>query len=167
MRDAAVDALVSEWSDVIPGLDQDARAVAARIARIEDRLRARAATVLKEAGLSENEFRLLAGLLRMGEPYRCVPTEIAGRYVPVTSGGLTGLLRRLEQRNLIRRVSHPSDQRSVLIEPTTEGLQVARAAMTRFAEIESASMGAIPRSELARGNRFLSKLLHSIEQSEL
>ncbi len=166
LLDSAVDTLVGEWAEVIPALDRDVRAVAARIARADDRLRARSAAVLGEAGLSENEFRLLAGLLRMGAPHRCAPTEIAGRYVPVTSGGLTGLARRLEIRGLIRRVSHHRDQRSVLVELTDEGLRLARTTMARFAEAESAAMRGLSPAELARGSRFLRKLLHSIEQSE-
>ena len=58
--DSAVERLVEEWASVVPSLDRDVRAIAARIARIDDRLRARIATVLKRAGLSDSEFRLLA-----------------------------------------------------------------------------------------------------------
>lgn len=163
--DAAVETLVGEWAGVIPGLNRDVRAIAARIARIDDRLRDRTAAVLKDAGLSDNEFRLLAGLLRRGGPHRAAPTELAGRYVPVTSGGFTGLARRLEKRRLIRRVSHPSDQRSVLVELTEEGRALAEATMRQVADVEARLMGSLSPAELQRGNRFLRNLLHSIERS--
>ncbi len=165
--DAAVDRLVDEWASVIPGLDRDIRAIAARIARIDDRLRHRTASILKDAGLSDNEFRLLAGLMRTGPPYRCAPTDLAGRYVPVTSGGLTGLARRLEQRGLIRRVSHPSDQRSLLIEITERGKDVTQSTMEQVAQAEQNLMALLNRSDRVGGNRFLRKLLHSIEQDLL
>ncbi len=163
LLDSAVDRLVTEWRGVVPTLDQDVRAIVARIARIDDRLRANTAIVLKEAGLSDNEFRLLAALLRIGKPHRASPTDIAGRYVPVTSGGLTGLARRLETRNLIRRVSHPSDQRSLLIELTKDGYNLAFDTMKKLADIEQALMRKLTQQDLRRGNVFLQKLLHSIE----
>ncbi len=163
--DAAVDTLVDEWSGVIPDLDKDVRAIAARIARIDDRLRHRTASVLKQSGLSDNEFRLLAGLVRSGPPYRCAPTDLAGRYVPVTSGGLTGLARKLEQRGLIRRVSHPRDQRSTLVELTASGKELAEGTMRKFAQMEQDLMAALSPADRSRGNRFLSKLLHSIEKA--
>lgn len=164
-RDAAVQRLVEEWAAVVPGLDADVRAIAARIARINDRLREQTATVLKEAELSDNEFRLLAGLMRMGEPHCCAPTDLAGRYVPVTSGGLTGVAKKLEQRGLISRVAHPRDQRSSLVAITPAGKSLALRTMERFAEAEKALMGKVNAADRERGNRFLHKLLESIESS--
>jgi DNA-binding MarR family transcriptional regulator len=161
--DSAVATLIEEWAGVIPSLDKDVRAIAARIARIDDRLRERTAAVLKQAGLSDNEFRLLAALKRLGPPYRAAPTDIAGRYVPVTSGGLTGLANRLEQRGLICRVSHPRDQRSVLIELTDAGRELARQTMSEFSKTEEMLMAGLSEVDRARGNAFLKKLLNSIE----
>ncbi|MCW2387571.1 DNA-binding MarR family transcriptional regulator [Sphingobium sp. B11D3B] len=161
--DAAVDALVGEWQAVIPALDADVRAIAARVARIDDRLRAETAAVLKASGLSDNEFRLLAGLMRIGAPYRAAPTDLAGRYVPVTSGGLTGLARRLEQRGLIRRVSHASDQRSLLVELTHDGIALAGRTMAAFTATEQRLMGSLSQADRQRCNAILRKLLHSIE----
>lgn len=163
--DAAVDTLVDEWADVIPGLDRDVRAIAARIARIDDRLRAGVGKILDQHDLSDNEFRLLAGLMRSGAPYRCAPSDLAGRYVPVTSGGLTGVARRLETRGLIRRCAHPSDQRSMLIELTAPGKELAMAAMEQFAAVESALMNGLSASARANGNAFLRKLMLSIEMT--
>jgi DNA-binding MarR family transcriptional regulator len=162
--DAAVERLVDEWASVIPALNRDAKAIAARVARVDDRLRTSTARVLKEAGLSDFEFRLLAGLLRSGPPYCRAPTDLAGRYVPVTSGGLTGLANRLERRGLIRRVTHPQDQRSLLVEITDEGLALARQTMAKFAQLEEALMSGLSQADRARGNAFLKKLLNSIEK---
>lgn len=163
LRDAAVDRLVEEWASVIPALDVDARAMAARIARIDDRLRAATARMLKQLDLSDNEFRLLAGVMRLGPPYRCAPTDLAGRYVPITSGGLTGLARRLEGRGLISRVSHEHDHRSLLIELTDSGRNLALEAMSRCAAMEQDLMAGLSRHERTVGNALLGKLLRSIE----
>jgi DNA-binding MarR family transcriptional regulator len=161
--DSAVDRLVEEWAGVVPSLDRDVRAIAARIARIDDRLRARIATVLKRAGLSDSEFRLLAGVLRSGPPYQRAPSDLAPRYVPVTSGGLTGVANRLEKRGLITRVLHPTDQRSVLIELTATGKALALATMEEFAAVEETLMGDVSKADRAKVNAFLKKVLHSIE----
>jgi DNA-binding MarR family transcriptional regulator len=165
LLDTAVDRLVEEWAMVVPGMDRDVRAIAARIARIDERIRAHAAHVLKQAQLSDNEFRLLAGLLRSGPPYRCPPTDLAGRYVPVTSGALTGLARRLEERGLINRTLHPRDNRSVLLNLTETGKQLALETMERFAQTERSLMASLTAADRATGNRFLRKLLHSIEKT--
>jgi DNA-binding MarR family transcriptional regulator len=163
--DAAVDLLVGEWADAVPGLDTDVRAISARIARIDDRLRERKDAVLAKLGLSDNEFRLLAGLIRIGPPHRCAPRDLAGRYVPVTSGGLTGISRKLQQRGLIDRVAHPHDQRSVPIALTREGEARARDAMAQVAAAEEELMAGLTAAQRQRGNDLLRKLLHSIERA--
>ncbi|HWW63726.1 MAG TPA: MarR family transcriptional regulator [Sphingomonadaceae bacterium] len=161
--DSAVERLVEEWASVLPSLDRDVRAIAARIARIDDRLRACTAGVLKEAGLADSEFRLLAGLLRSGPPYRRSPSDLAPRFVPVTSGGLTGIANRLEKRGLVARMLHPTDQRSVLIELTTAGKTLALATMEEFAAVEQTLLGGVSQTDRTKINAFLKKMLHAIE----
>ncbi len=165
--DAAVEMILIEWSGVLPDLDPSVKAIAARIARIDGRLKAATSAVLQRYELLENEFRLLAGLMRSGAPYRRSPSELMPRYVPVTSGGLTGVINRLERRGLVRRVAHDSDQRVVLVEATREGRALARKAMADFSEVERRLIGSLSREELERGNAFLRKLLQSIEQAML
>ncbi len=165
--DAAVEMMLIEWSGVLPELDQGVKAIVARVARIDSRIRVATAAVLRRHALLDNEFRLLAGLMRGGPPYRRSPSELAPRYVPVTSGGLTGIAHRLERRGLIRRVAHGSDQRVVLIELTREGRALARQAMEGFAEVEQRLLGGLSKAEREEGNLFLRKLLRSIEQSIL
>jgi DNA-binding MarR family transcriptional regulator len=163
--DAAVEMMLIEWSSVLPDLDLGVRAIAARIARIDSRIKRATAAVLQRHSLLDNEFRLLAGLMRGGAPYRRSPSELMPRYVPVTSGGLTGVINRLERRGLVRRVAHPIDQRVVLVEATREGRGVARRAMAEFAGMERSLIGRLSADELAQGNEFLGKLLRSIEQA--
>ena len=133
--DAAVELILVEWSGVLPDIDLNARGIAARIARIDSRIKTATSTALQRHGLLENEFRLLAGLMRSGAPYRRSPSELTPRYVPVSSGGLTGVINRLERRGLVRRVAHATDARGVLVEATKEGRAMAKAAMAEFAEI--------------------------------
>ncbi len=163
LRDAAVEALVQEWADVVPGIDGEVRSIAARIARISDHLRSGAGRILEELGLNDNEFRLLAGLMRIGPPHYCPPGELAGRYVPVTSGGMTGIINRLESRRLIARLPHARDGRSFQLQLTPEGEACARSAMERLAAMEAVAMSRLDASARAAGNAFLGSLLRSIE----
>ena len=48
------------------------------------------------------------------------PTQVSAR-LTVTSATVTGLLDTLENRRLIRRRSHPTDRRSLLVEITSDG----------------------------------------------
>ncbi len=163
--DSAVDRLILEWTAAVPDVDPHARAIAARIARIDSRISSAVGDVLGRYSLLDNEFRLLGGLLRSGKPYRCSPSNLAGRYVPITSGGVTSLVNRLERRGLVRRVAHPSDQRSVLIELTRPGETLIRKAMTDFAEVERRLMSGLSEQDRRFGNLFLKRLLRSIEHA--
>lgn len=163
--DAAVDRIVGEWASAVPKLDREAKAISARIARIDSRIRAAFARILEDRGLLDNEYRLMAGLVRIGAPNRCSPSVLAPRYVPVTSGGLTGVINRLERRGLVRRVSNPLDQRSVLIELTEQGNSLIRDVMADLSEIERRLMSELSASDKRDGNAFLRKLLRSIEHA--
>ena len=165
-RDAAVDRILAEWSGVLPKLDLTARAIAARIARIDSRLRAATAAALDEHELSGTEFRMLAGIMRLGPPYLRSPSELIGRYVPVTSGGLTGIINRLERRDLARRMAHPTDQRGVLIALTKKGQALTLRAMADVAEAERRLVGGLSEEERAEGNRILRKLLRSMDAAD-
>lgn len=51
------------------------------------------------------------------------PKELAVR-LDLTSGSVTTLIDRLENRSYVERVSHPQDRRSLLVRPTPGGVQV-------------------------------------------
>lgn len=72
-----------------------------------DQLDAKAASA---AGISRNDLRCLNRL----EHGPLTPKAI-GQHLGLTSGSITALLDRLEQRGLIRRSPHPDDRRAVLV----------------------------------------------------
>lgn len=70
------------------------------------------------ASLGENELRILQFLLARGRDGCDVkPSEIS-RQLGISSASTTALLDRLERQGSVRRVSHPTDRRSILIAPT-------------------------------------------------
>lgn len=158
-RDAAVEVLVAEWSAVLPGHNLEAKEITARILRIETAIKAAISKALERFSLLDTEFRLLAGLRRSGPPFRRSPSEISPRYVPITSGGLTGVINRLQRRGLVSRVAHATDGRGTLIELTQEGRVLIEQAMAAVAEIETRLVSGLTAEERAVGASFLQKLL--------
>src|SRR3954452_23573579 len=64
---------------------------------------------------------LVLGLLR--DHGSMSPSELGARLI-VTRATVTGLLDSLEKRGLVRRLRHPTDRRSIVVEITPEGRDV-------------------------------------------
>lgn len=79
---------------------------------------------LSAHGLSRAEFDVLIALQAAGEPHKLRPSDLASRLL-LTSGGTSNILRRLEERNLLRRTPGPADGRSRDVELTDQGLRLA------------------------------------------
>ncbi len=81
-------------------------------------LEAKLEAALDQAGLSGAKYSVLSELVRSGEPLAL--SELASRLSCVRSN-MTQLVDRLEADGLVRRVSCPTDRRSVKAEITEEG----------------------------------------------
>ncbi len=146
-RSESVDDLVEEWRGVLPEAEVEAKAITSRIARLHHLIRLRIEAALDTLGLSDSEFRLLAGLRRSGAPFRLSPSEITARYLPMTSGGATALIDRLETRGLVARSANPADRRGVYVSLTEAGKALAEEAMRQVLAVETEVVSALnPRS---------------------
>lgn len=162
--EAVIDRIVAEWGAVVPEQDPIAREITAIVARIATLMEKDTQRVLARFALTDTEFRLLAGLRRAGPPYCRSPSELSPRYVPVTSGGLTGVINRLARRKLVRRLVHPYDRRGVLVELTDEGRTLIEAAMKSSAARQAAvvrDLGVAQRRQAARLLRGLLRAANS------
>jgi len=81
-------------------------------------LEAKVEATLDQAGLSSAKYSVLSELVRSGEALAL--SELAARLSCVRSN-MTQLVDRLEADGLVRRVSCPTDRRSVKAEITEEG----------------------------------------------
>jgi DNA-binding MarR family transcriptional regulator len=79
-------------------------------------------TVAHTLGITETESAALAHL-SLGDP--TTPGDL-GRHVALTSGGVTALINRLEQRGYVKRIPHPNDRRSCLLSPTPVAIASVR-----------------------------------------
>ena len=100
-----------------------------RLGRISEVLLEQAA---EEFGLNSSEATTLSALLFSGPLQEMLPSEIQRR-VAHTSAGVTGILRRLETKQLIERRPHPSDGRCLLVRLTPAGARLIRAFLQRRA----------------------------------
>ncbi|WP_134699556.1 MarR family winged helix-turn-helix transcriptional regulator [Ammoniphilus sp. YIM 78166] len=87
-------------------------------------------TAARNEGLTPQQHQLMLAV--KGYPGRdsVTPRELAER-LQITHHACVGLIDRCEQLGLVIRKANPSDGRSVLVEVTTEGLQI----LERLSEI--------------------------------
>ena len=126
--------LVAEPADREPGPDRPPRAT---VPAVVDTLHRAAVAVrhhveqavLREADLSWTGYAVLVLACE-----RCsVESRAAAAAVGVSPGTLTGVVRTLETKKLLRRVPHRRDGRFVLLEPTPVGRRLARRLAPRVA----------------------------------
>jgi DNA-binding MarR family transcriptional regulator len=144
---------------VVPRQDAVAREIAALVSRVATLMQKDTQRVLAQFGILDTEFRLLGGLRRAGPPFCRSPSELSPRYVPLTSGGLTGVINRLARRKLVRRLVHPHDRRGVLVELTAQGRKLIEAAMAAVAARETSLMSGLNASQRRQTARLLRQLL--------
>ena len=97
-----VDAIIGQWAVELPDLDTAAMATWGRIYRLAAAMGAAMEELYQQHGISRGDFDVLATLRRSGPPYRLTPTRLAAASM-LTTGGMTGRLRRLEAAGLIDR----------------------------------------------------------------
>jgi DNA-binding MarR family transcriptional regulator len=161
LDEAVIDRIVAEWQAVVPEQDAAAREITAAAARIATLLQQDTQRVLTKFDLLDTEFRLLGGLRRAGPPFCRSPSELSPRYVPVTSGGLTGVINRLVRRKLVRRLGHPRDGRGVLVELTLSGRALIEAAMTAVAARQARIVIGLSATQRRQAARLLRQLLRA------
>ena len=74
--------------------------------------------VARKAGLSGTDHKYLGFLIERGQMTAGELSNLTG----LTTGAVTGLIDRLEKKNLVKRKVAESDRRKVIIEPNTENI---------------------------------------------
>ncbi len=157
-----VDRIVEEWAGERPDLDLATLATGARLLRIGELLAVELTRRLERLELSAGWFEVLAALRRRGEPFQLTPTELL-KSVLRTSGAMTSRLDGMERAGLIRRIQHPGDRRSVLVELTPRGRTLADRAITIHPANDARLLAALTPDERDQLSALLAKLLRSLE----
>lgn len=74
--------------------------------------------VARKAGLSGTDHKYLGFIIEKGQMTAGELSNLTG----LTTGAVTGLIDRLEKKNLVKRQFAASDRRKVIIEPITENI---------------------------------------------
>jgi len=165
MNQDRIDHILEQWQQELPQLDASALAVVGRVLRIARLLEKQRETVLSEYGLSLWSFDVLATLRRQGPPYRLKPTDLYGLLM-LSSGAMTNRIDRLEQDGIVERLRDPGDRRSVMVQLTPKGVQLADTVVPALlsTEQELLSHFATP-DEINTLTSLLRKLLASLEKT--
>ncbi len=158
----AVDAILAEWRRQRPELDLSPIGPIGRLTRCAALMQARLDTTFAAFGISFWEFDVLATLRRAGPPYRMTPTALFSTLM-VTSGTMTHRLRRLETSRLVQRLPNEQDARSLLVQLTPKGRDLADRVMDAHLENERAILAAVPPETVAQLDVHLSALLVALE----
>jgi DNA-binding MarR family transcriptional regulator len=131
------------------------------LARAFAAARERMAAALQGSGLDLSEYDVLVTLAE-GPAEGVRPTDLAGR-VLMTKSGITRLLDRLQERDLIARVACPTDGRSQFIALTTRGRSVLRRAAPSLLRALAATLAPLTGAELAALQRTAARIAVSVE----
>lgn len=138
-----MDAIVGEWRVQLPDTVGPAMELGKRIHRLAGRLQEAVRAETAAAGLTPAEFDVLSALRRVGEPYALKPSELAAGLL-LTSGGISNVLRRLQQDGVIEREPDPADARVAWVRLTPKGVRVAERIVRAVTGAQARLFAAVP-----------------------
>ena len=118
-----VSEIADAWKREYPELETTSLPPLVRVARLGVLIEGFQRAVLEPFELTDSDYRVLAMLRRAGQPYQLSPSQLYSR-LQRSSGGMTKMLKRLEQRELVARKPDPEDGRGLLVALTPRGLRL-------------------------------------------
>ncbi|MDG6098443.1 MarR family transcriptional regulator [Alteromonas sp. ZYF713] len=152
-----VDTLLAEWKKEKPELQGEGMAVVARVLNLANKFEQEISGALKEYGINYTDFDVLATLRRKGAPYKLSPGTLQEAVI-LTSGAMTACLKRLENRELLKRMTSESDRRGVDVQLTAKGKKLIDDTIAMRFNIASASVKALSSVELDSLTTLLRKI---------
>src|SRR5258705_5210927 len=110
MPGAHLAAVIDEWREQLPDIVGPSMALGKRVHRLALRLQEVVLNEPAAGGLTPAEYDVLSALRRAGPPFELKPSELASGLL-LTSGGISNVLRRLQQDGLIERAPDAGDAR--------------------------------------------------------
>jgi DNA-binding MarR family transcriptional regulator len=126
-----IDEFSAAWAREYPATDTSSLLLITRLARLSILIEAFQQEALEPFDLMPNDYAVLAALRRAGAPYRLSPSQL---YTDLerSSGGMTKMLKRLENLGFVERPPDPDDGRSTLVELTPSGMELEEAIFKVF-----------------------------------
>lgn len=114
--------------------------------------------IARRAGVTGTELRALFHIARETS---ITPKDLAA-LLGITTGAVTAIGRRLVDLDLLRRVDHPDDRRSLYLELTTHGHDVMGQIHSEFNEMLAASTASLDPHELEAFSRSLIEVARQV-----
>ncbi|WP_157946044.1 MarR family winged helix-turn-helix transcriptional regulator [Vibrio gangliei] len=133
-----------------------------RLHRISDYLKADVQQHLAPYQLQQADFSILISLYRQGKPYNTSPTLLY-KTMLFSSGGLTKVLARVEEKQLIERIDNPEDKRSKLVQLTEIGLQTIESILDKLQQSRQQKLSCLNAQEQKQFEELLTKILNDWE----
>src|SRR5699024_7632845 len=112
------------------GAAADGMAAVTSVMRAHQMMLSRVENVLRPHGLTFARYEML--MLLMFTKQGTLPMNKASARLQVHPTSITNVVDRLEAVGLVRRLKHPSDRRTTLVEITDEGRSLAQAATEKL-----------------------------------
>lgn len=148
----------TNWSET----DCPSLAVSVMVQRLARLLEQKAGAALAAFDLSLMEFEVLATIRSYPPPHRLTPTELYGALL-ISSGGLTKVLKTLERRHLIERLSDKVDRRFKPLQLTAEGRHLAEQGMQVILAGTAPSFADLSASDLRLAEQTLEEITRRSE----
>ncbi|MGC3836893.1 MarR family winged helix-turn-helix transcriptional regulator [Moritella viscosa] len=133
-----------------------------RLLRVSNLFHNQMETLVQRYNLQRAEFSVLATLRRSPIPYCLSPTALSQSMI-FSSGGLTKVLHRLNQAELIERVDNLEDKRSKLVQLTSTGKQLIETVMPQLHQKERNVLSVLSPDEQQQLNSFMRRILEAHE----
>jgi DNA-binding MarR family transcriptional regulator len=119
-----IDTVVDEWRTQLPDVVGPSMELGKRVHRLAARLQEAVRNETAAMGRTPAEFDVLSALRRAGPPYAVKPSDLAAGLL-LTSGGISNVLRRLQQDGLIEREADADDARVAWVRLSGPGVAAA------------------------------------------
>lgn len=157
-----VDSLAADLRREHPGVDVSTLPPLVRLARLVTLGDAFQRAVLAPFELTVGDYMVLSALHRAAPAQELTPSQLYGR-LERSSGGMTKILKRLEERGLVRRAPDPDDGRGSRVALTAEGLRTQQLAFDAFLSASRGLLSPLPAARRREVDRALRTLIDAFE----
>lgn len=120
--------MLRQTSESFPEIDSPGMRFIARLFRLRDVIFENAQREMAEFELSPAEYSVLATLRKTPAPHRLKPSDIY-KGMLLSSGGLSKVLKTLEERGLVLREDDRDDRRGSLVRLSPAGVELSERVM--------------------------------------
>ncbi len=158
-----IDEFSKAWAREYPTADTSSLLLITRLARLSGLMHAFERETVEPFDLTHSDYAVLSALRRSGSPYELSPSQLCND-LERSSGGMTKVLRRLEDLDYVKRAPDPGDRRSMLVSLTPTGIEVEEQIFNTFLSSAHDLLMPVSRRELKEIDKSLRSLLETIEK---